>query len=147
MPNVDLVPAVHAFVTVALCGLIWFVQVVHYPLMARVGSAGFATYEAAHVRRTTWVVAPLMLTEAASAAALVLAPPDGADRGLVLTGAVLLLLVWAATAWLSVPCHRRLAGGWDAAVARRLVRTNWVRTAAWSARAAIAVALLATAPG
>jgi hypothetical protein len=59
---------IHALVTWFMTGLIWFVQVVHYPLMAAVGSPGFAAYEAAHSRRTTWVVAPVMLAEAATAA-------------------------------------------------------------------------------
>ena len=56
--------------TLALVGLIWFVQVVHYPLFAKVGSSSFADYEQSHQRRTTLVVAPLMLVEAATAIAL-----------------------------------------------------------------------------
>ena len=54
-----------------MTGLIWFVQVVHYPLKASVGSATFATYQARHVERTGWVVGPPMLIEAATAAWLV----------------------------------------------------------------------------
>ena len=58
---------VHAFATVAMTGLIWFVQVVHYPLFARVGEEGFHAYEAAHARATSRVVAPLMLGEVGTA--------------------------------------------------------------------------------
>ena len=42
-------------------------------------------------------------------------------------------IIWLSTMVLQVPCHRRLETGFDAAVARRLVRTNWVRTFAWTA--------------
>jgi hypothetical protein len=49
---------------------------------------------------------------------------------------------------LQVPRHDALARGWDAAAHRALVRSNWVRTAAWSARAALLLAALARAlPG
>ena len=44
-------------------GLIWFVQIVHYPLFGLVGVSGFPTYQAAHQSRTTFVVFPLMLVE------------------------------------------------------------------------------------
>lgn len=42
----------HLFATAAMVGLIWFVQVVHYPLFASVGADGFTDYETAHRRRT-----------------------------------------------------------------------------------------------
>ena len=46
--------------TLFMTGLIWFVQVVHYPLFDRVGAARFVPYHAAHSRRTSWVVAAPM---------------------------------------------------------------------------------------
>lgn len=58
---------VHLAATLSMVGLIWFVQIVHYPLFAYVGAEKFIAYEAAHARLTTWVVAPPMLTEALTA--------------------------------------------------------------------------------
>ena len=57
-----------------MTGLIWFVQVVHYPLFSETGSSAFVHYEQQHVRRTSWVVIPPMVLEAATAAALVVSP-------------------------------------------------------------------------
>lgn len=124
--------------TLALVGLVWFVQVVHYPLFARVPGDAFAVYEREHAKRTTWVVAPLMGVEAVCAAVLLAVEPG------VLTalGALLVGAIWASTFLVQVPCHRILQRGWDEAAHRRLVRTNWLRTGAWSARGAIAIALL-----
>jgi len=34
--------SIHLFATAGMVGLIWFVQVVHYPLFSRVGAVGFA---------------------------------------------------------------------------------------------------------
>jgi hypothetical protein len=53
--------------TLAMTGLIWFVQLVHYPLFGRVGPADFAQYLLSHQHRTTLIVAPLMLGEAGTA--------------------------------------------------------------------------------
>ncbi|MGL6280626.1 MAG: hypothetical protein ACRC50_13860 [Gaiella sp.] len=130
---------VHAGATVAMVGLVWFVQLVHYPLFAHVGRDGFALYEAQHTRRTTWLVAPLMLVEAATALVLLAADPSL----LTVAGAALLGIVWLSTALVQVPLHGRLERGFDAEAHRRLVRSNAVRTAAWTGRAVIALALLA----
>lgn len=133
--------AAHAAATWAMTGLIWFVQVVHYPLFAAVGPAAFPAYHAAHTRLTTLVVAPLMLVEAALAVWLVAARADSA--WVVWTGAALLAVVWLATFGLSVPRHNWLAAhGADAVVLRTLVSTNWVRTIAWTLRAVLAAWML-----
>ena len=58
--------------TLFMTGLIWFVQIVHYPLMGTVPQGEFRRYALAHQRQTTWVVAPLMLTEAVSGFLLIL---------------------------------------------------------------------------
>ena len=62
-------------------------------------------------------------------------------RGAVWAGLALLAVIWLSTALVQVPLHRRLQGGFDAAAHRRLVRTNWLRTAAWTLRAALALRL------
>ena len=136
---IQALPLAHAASTLFMTGLIWFVQLVHYPLFLRVGEAGFATYAAQHARRTTWVVLPLMLLEAATALMLV----GVTDTALSWVGLGLLGLIWASTAALQVPCHTRLQRGFDRDTARRLVRSNWVRTVAWSCRSVVALLILA----
>jgi hypothetical protein len=135
----------HAAATLFMTGLVWFVQAVHYPLFARVGEAGFAAYAAAHGARTTWVVGPAMLLEAATAAALVARPPEGVRPSWALAGLALLAVVWLSTFLLQAPEHARLARGFDATAHARLVARNWIRTAAWTARSALALALVAAA--
>lgn len=129
----------NALGTLAMTGLAWFVQLVHYPLFRLVPADGFAAYEREHVRRTSWVVVPLMLLEATAAVLLVAVRPDA----LTIAGALLLGIVWASTFLLQVPAHALLESGFDTAAHARLVGTSWIRTLAWSGRAAIALALLA----
>jgi len=130
-----------------MVGLIWFVQLVHYPLMGRVGSEHFVTYEAAHVQRTGWVVIPLMLIELLSAFALLLEGGELVSRPEAALGLALLGGVWASTFFLQVPLHERLGEGFAAPAHERLVRTNAIRTALWSARGVLVLTWLARALG
>lgn len=140
------VVAVHLVSTLMMAGLIVFVQVVHYPLGGRVGSAAFPAYQADHVRRTSWVVVPLMVPELASALWLLAAPPAPGLRPVLLVGLGLLAVIWTSTALLQAPAHGRLRHGFDPAVHRRLVRTNWIRTAAWLLRVPVALLVAVPAP-
>jgi hypothetical protein len=132
----------HAAATLMLAGLIWYVQIAHYPLMASVGRDGFAAYERQHQRRTTLVVGPLMLVEAIGSVAILAVPATPGGRWLAVAGVILLAVIWLSTWLLQVPCHRRLERGWEPATLRRLVATNWVRTGAWSARGVIGLVIL-----
>ena len=49
----------------------------------------------------------------------------------------LTLVTWLHTGVVAVPLHNKLAQGYDPASIQRLVRTNWVRTTAWTLRAAV----------
>jgi hypothetical protein len=132
----------HLAATLFMVGVIWFVQVVHYPLLARVGPAEAVEYEQDHTRRTGWVVGPAMLLEAASAVLLLWARPAGVSDLLAGVGAALLAVAWASTWLVQVPCHDRLCREFDRVVHRRLVRSNWVRTAAWSLRGLVALGMV-----
>lgn len=158
-----LVLFVHAGAVAIMAGLIWFVQIVHYPLLARVGAAQREAYAVEHQRRTTFIVAPVMLVEAATAIAIAIAAQglvggsaalgQKHTAGLVQIaawlGVALLLIIWASTFFVQVPLHARLASAeepGDAEEVQRIVhqltRSNWVRTLAWSARLLLAMIFL-----
>lgn len=126
-----------------MVGLIWFVQIVHYPLMGSVPDAAATAYARSHQRRTTWIVAPVMLIEAMSAAALFFLPL-GRFNGtpLLWTGLLLLVAIWISTFAVLVPLHERLARQPHPRIVRGLVVWNWVRTISWTARGIIALGLL-----
>ncbi len=127
--------------TLFMAGVIWFVQFVHYPLFGDVDQQAFVRYEAHHTTRTTWVVLPPMVAELALAFILALRAPAG-QHFLAWTGAALAVAIWLSTFLLQVPCHRRLSQGFEAAIHQRLVRGNWLRTALWTGRVAVALAMV-----
>ncbi|MEI8016853.1 MAG: peroxiredoxin [Schlesneria sp.] len=139
---IRLVFLAHALVTLLMVGVIWFVQLVHYPLLSYVGHSEFPAYEQHHRGFIKWLVAPLMLLEGMTAAFLILFPPAAASDWQLWIGAGLLLVIWISTAFVQVPLHIMLSRGFDPAVQKRLVRTNWWRTIAWSFRGGLVLAML-----
>lgn len=135
---------VHVAATLVMVGLIWFVQVVHYPLMAQVSRSDFVGYEREHQRRTTFVVAPAMLLEAITAVMLLAFPPAGVGPTWPALGASLLAVIWLSTFLIQVRQHRRLSQGFDAVTHRRLVWCNWLRTVAWTGRGIVGLIMVGT---
>jgi len=140
---VQLVLLVHVGATLFMVGLIWFVQIVHYPFFGSVGRSGFAEYSRAHSRLTGLVVGPPMLVEAGTAVLLVARRPEGVPPVLPLVGLVLLAAVWLSTALLQSPQHTVLGGGFVGSSHRFLVASNWVRTACWTGRSVLVLLMTA----
>jgi hypothetical protein len=115
----------------AMVGLIWFVQLVHYPLFLHIGQGEWPTYHLRHTHQTTWVVAPLMSVELLTGLALAVMSPQ---QPWLWLNVVLIAVTWLSTAFIQVPLHSQLGKGHDVAIMNRLVATNWIRTAAWTIR-------------
>jgi hypothetical protein len=141
----DSILLAQAAATLFMTGVIWIVQAVHYPLFSLVGQEGFPAYAHEHQRRITLVVSVAMPIEAVTAALLIVATPSGISEGLLVAAALLLLPIWLSTMLVQVPAHRRLGSGLDEGVVSTLVRTNWIRTALWSARSVLILVALAQA--
>ena len=144
MPFSDLsVLLTHFTATVFMVGVIWTIQLVHYPLFVYADRGQFTPFHTEHSRRITWIVGVGMGAELLSALGLAFSTPERVSRLLALIAFGILLVVHAATVLLSIPSHNTLGRGWDDVAHRRLVSTNWVRTIGWTIRGALALALVA----
>ena len=128
--------------SVGMFGVIWVMQVVHYPLMRFVSGEQFAHFETAHRTRISWVVGPLMLIEGVCVLAFLFAPPAGLAWWLPWVGAGVETVAIGTTAFVSAPLHERLNAHFNTATLDRLIATNWIRTVAWTCRAVVAIAIL-----
>ena len=128
--------------TAVMVGVIWFVQIVHYPLLAQFGSTQSVAVAEQHQQRTGYVVGLPMLVEGVSTLWLLARRPDGVAALLPWANAVLLAVALGSTVLLSVPLHARMAEAPDASIGRRLVLSNWPRTVAWTARGVICAVML-----
>lgn len=130
---------VHLLSTWFMVGLIWFVQVVHYPLFEKVGKAEFPGYEHEHAKRTTWLVLPPMLVELTCSFGIWLQAPGALST----LGLVLVVAVWISTLLVQSPLHALLLSGFRNEHWVRLVSTNRIRVALWTLRGAVAAVLSA----
>ena len=128
--------------TLFLVGLIWMVQVVHYPLFDDVGDQNYVRYQQRHQSSITYVVGPVMLIELITALMMIWYRPEGVGNWLVYCGIGLVVLIWLSTAFIQVPCHEKLVKGFDPAAYRWLVDSNWIRTVAWTLRGGVVVWML-----
>lgn len=113
----------------AMTGIIWMVQIAIYPLFGRLEGATFDDYHARYMTRVTYIIAPLMITEAVCCAACLYL----GDWEVMALSSLLLAAVWASTAFIQVPQHAKLTPERVPA----LVYTNWIRSIAWTARTAL----------
>lgn len=143
--GMEILLMVQAIASAAMCGIIWFVQAVHYPLFGRVRDAG-REFAVENQRRTQGVVIPFMLAEAVAAIAIAWAPPVNVPRSLAIAGLGVIAILWLSTVFVQMPLHARLArAGHASAVVDALVRSNWLRTAGWTLRAVLAAWMLRVA--
>jgi hypothetical protein len=132
-----------AAATVYLTGLIWFVQVVHYPLLDEVRPAELPELEVRHQRRAGLVVGlPMVLELITAVAALRWRPPD-LPAVWAWAGVTVLGVIWSSTAFVQVPLHDALERAHDAGRIRLLVASNWVRTIGWTVRTVLVAWALA----
>ena len=135
---------VNTAATWAMVGLIWTMQLVHYPMLSTISSLAPATAAADHQRRITWLVGPLMLAEGVTTLWLLVDRPDTMPGWSAWVAAAWLAVALGSTALIQVPLHARLAQRHDPDAAERLLTSNWIRTVAWSMRGLLLAWVLAT---
>jgi len=122
----------HLIATSVMVGVIWVIQLVHYPSFHFVELKQYNTFQRFHMSRISYVVIPAMLTELFTLI-LILISMDQIDT-LVLASAILLIFIWLMTAVFFSGVHQKLTLGYDQTVVDKLVKLNWGRTLLWTLR-------------
>lgn len=131
---------INLITTAIMVGLIWTIQLVHYPFFHRVDRISFNLHMDAHRKKISYIVIPVMLPELGSAFGLAFL--ESRFQTEFIAGFIILLLIWISTAFLQVPSHSKLANGYSESVVSKLVRLNWVRTTLWSIRLLLLIYIL-----
>lgn len=137
------------FYTVLICynlGTIWFVQLVVYPLFAKVGPEDYVAYHKFYSSRIPLPVIIPGFSCFLVPIALIFLRPESVPPGLALANAACGLLGLWVTVALEIPRHFRLErGGKQPEVIQELIRYNWPRTLSISGSAVFTLAMLALA--
>lgn len=120
------------FCSFALFGLIWCVQLVHYPFFLRADKINFVEHIGFHKHRISIIVIPLMTIELGTSGILAFQFPQ--FTGWNIFGFAVVILIWLVTFFVQVPLHDHLSDGYDESAVQKLIKTNWIRTLLWSAK-------------
>lgn len=118
-----------------MTGLIWLVQVVHYPAFEYVSNEKFVAFEKFHTSRISLIVVPVMIIEIFTGAMLYWYYRTDFFT-LILA---LIVLIWLVTMLFSVPSHHTLAQHKCGKAINKLVVTNWLRTVLWSIKSLVLI--------
>lgn|GEM_PF-2960542 len=105
-----------------MTGLIWVIQVVHYPMFAAIADDHFQDWMNRHTKTITPIVGLPMLLEVGSGLALLYWPSFKLPEFWAFVNIGLIAVSFIATAMFSIPAHRQLAlNGKDHKVIQQLV--------------------------
>lgn len=128
-----ILPYANLAVSWGLLVLIWLVQLIVYPSFRRISPEKFPSFHKWYVIRISSVVLPLMILELGFVTWWILSDKHSIAPAL---STIFVFIVWLSTFVLQVPIHNQLKTGKENLLIRRLVSTNWIRTVAWTLKAA-----------
>jgi hypothetical protein len=137
--SLEVIFLINTFASIFMTGLIWIVQLVHYPSFHYVGTDNFKAFQLHHINSIDKIVIPFMITELATSFGL--AWTDG-FLSLNAAGFYIVILIWISTGLFSVPAHSKLESSKNDEAITKLVSTNWFRTILWTLKSGLNVYLL-----
>jgi hypothetical protein len=132
----------HVFATLFMTGVVWFVQIVHYPFFNFVASEKRSVATEFHQRRTANVVLPVMIIELVTAVTLLGSSWMIRYSQIIWINLGLLLLTWCVIFFGFMPLYKQLVLGFDSKLLKTLENANWVRTLLWTARSLLLLSFL-----
>ena len=133
----DLLFKINFISTSVMSGVIWVIQLLHYPSFHFINEKKYVDFQHFHMERISFIVIPVMIIEFASA--LLLAYFFGSSLTIILLA--LILGIWGITFIFFTNMHQKLTNGYDPTIVRRLVQINWSRTILWSFRLIILLSI------
>jgi len=127
--------AMHLALASIMVGVIWVIQLVHYPSFRFTDREKYVSFQIFHMRNISFIVVPVMILEFLSGLLLVLYHSN--HESLLRISFILLLIIWLVTALFFAQIHQKLSKGYDETLVRKLVSFNWIRTLLWTIRTII----------
>ena len=126
-------------------GLIWTIQLVHYPSMRYISKNKFPEYHNFHSIRISILAMPLMLAELVTSIMLWYQNLNNAIQAIFLINLIIVVLIWFSTFLIQVPLHNALSKEKNTEKISKLIYTNWIRTILWTSRSILMILFLAFA--
>ena len=130
--NFVLVLIAHLIFSSVMTGVIWVIQIVHYPSFHFIEKELYTAFQKFHMNKISIIVMPIMLAELITGVMLLF---DKSSKSFFLiTSLIILILIWAITGVFFSKVHSKLIFGYQELVVNQLVVMNWIRTLLWTLR-------------
>ena len=133
--EIEILSEVHFLSTSLMVGIIWVIQLLHYPAFNFIKESDYVEFQHFHMQRISFIVVPVMILEFFSA--FILAYYIQSD--LLILCLVILIFIWLVTFVFFTKLHHRLLDGYDKSIVDKLVQINWSRTILWTFRLIILI--------
>ena len=122
----------HLVFTSTMVGIIWVIQLVHYPSFYFIRKDIFVSFQKFHTDKITIIVAPVMLIELITGILLIYMETN-IDIALSIS-LFILIAIWVLTAIYFYKAHQKLMSGYNEEIISQLIKLNWIRTILWTFR-------------
>ena len=122
----------HLIFTSIMTGVIWVIQIVHYPSFHFIEKELYTAFQKFHMNKISIIVIPIMLAELITGMILFL--DKSSKSPFLIISFVILVLIWLITGVFFTKAHNELIAGYLELVVNQLVAMNWIRTLLWTLR-------------
>ena len=122
----------HLIFTSIMTGVIWVIQIVHYPSFHFIEKELYTAFQKFHMNKISIIVIPIMLAELITGMMLFL--DKSSKSPILIISFVILVLIWLITGVFFSKAHNELMTGYQELVVNQLVVMNWIRTLLWTLR-------------
>jgi len=126
------VQEIHTISTSIMVGVIWVMQIVHYPIFRFVNKEEYHDFQNFHMQRITYIVVPSMIVELLSGIIVLYLNINISFQ--FQASMALLIIIWLLTGFVFSNIHNNLLNGFNHKTGHSLILWNWVRTTLWSIR-------------
>ena len=132
MYNHSLILYIHLIFTSIMVGVIWVIQLVHYPSFHFIKPDIYTVFQKFHMEKISIIVMPMMIAELITV--LLLLYNEDSKNILIIISFILLIIIWGITAVFFSGVHNKLIAGYQETIVNNLVVMNWIRTLLWTMR-------------
>ncbi len=123
---------VHLISTSIMVGVIWVIQLAHYPSFHFIDKDIYTSFQKFHMNKISLIVLPVMLVEITTG--VILLNVDNYKSTFILIAFIILIIIWAITGVYFSSAHNKLVIGYQELIINQLVAMNWIRTLLWTLR-------------
>ena len=133
--EIEILSKVHFLSTSLMVGIIWVIQLLHYPAFNFIKESDYVEFQHFHMQRISFIVVPVMILELFTAFMLVYY----IRSNLLILCMIILLFIWLITFVFFTKLHQSLLDGYNKTIVDKLVKINWSRTILWSLKLIILI--------